>query len=249
MNFLITSGGTREPIDGVRFITNFSSGNTGAFLTDYFRNHGHHVTLLHGKESKLPASQGEAFEFQTFNDLEQLLRKKLSEFQYDVVIHLAAISDYSVNSVEVNGTTFTPDLNQKISSETETITLHLKRNSKLINQLKELSHQSRFILIGFKLTNTKSAPERLSAIQKMALNQDIDFIVHNDLSQVEKDGKHIANIYKNLLSPLHSKKSNAHDSNSKSRGENLGPSLHFAAQAQTKIELAKALDRLLKESL
>src|SRR5690606_26978942 len=156
----------------------------------------------------------------------------LATNKYDVVIHLAAISDYSVDYVEANGVRVAPDQTQKISSESETLVLHLKRNTKLIHRLRDLARDKNFVLIGFKLTNTKSAPERLQAVQKIALNKDIDFIVHNDLSQVEKDGKHIANIYKNLLSPLHDNKSQAKDLNSQVRGENLGPNLHFAAQAQ-----------------
>lgn len=249
MKILITSGGTREPIDGVRFITNFSSGNTGVFLTDYFRNQGHEVTLLRAKDSALPSTKGDTHEFITFKSLEQILRDTLAKSNFDVVIHLAAISDYSVDSVEVGGKTFAPDQTQKISSDSEAITVHLKRNSKLINQLRELASQKNFVLIGFKLTNTKSAPDRLNAVQKMAANRDIDFIVHNDLNQIEKDGKHIANIYKNLLSPLHSSKTQASQSNTRTRDDHFGPSLHFAAQAQTKSELASALDRLIKESL
>src|SRR5690606_35712137 len=123
---LITSGGTREPIDGVRFITNFSSGNTGAFLTDFFRRQGHRVTLLRGQGSQKPETEGLSFEFQSFQDLEKLLQENLATNKYDVVIHLAAISDYSVDYVEANGVRVAPDQTQKISSESETLVLHLK---------------------------------------------------------------------------------------------------------------------------
>lgn len=247
MKILMTSGGTREPIDGVRFLTNFSSGQTGAFLTDFFRAKDHHVTLLHGKGSQLPQSSGDETEFLGYQELDTLLTQKLSNERYDVVIHLAAVSDYSVESVEANGKSFAPDLNLKLSSDPEDLKINLKRNPKIINKLKQIAKDSSFVLIGFKLTNTRVPTERLNAIQKLAANPDIDFIVHNDLSQIDKDGKHIASIYKNLSSPIHSQKSHAPAINT--RGELTGPQLHFAAQAHTKKELAESLERLILEVL
>ncbi len=48
MNLLITAGATREPIDDVRFISNVSTGATGAALAIAFADAGHQVTLLRG---------------------------------------------------------------------------------------------------------------------------------------------------------------------------------------------------------
>ncbi|SVC93802.1 uncharacterized protein METZ01_LOCUS346656, partial [marine metagenome] len=44
---LITSGGTREPIDAVRYISNLSSGRTGAAIADHFNDQGWDVYYLH----------------------------------------------------------------------------------------------------------------------------------------------------------------------------------------------------------
>lgn len=195
MRILITSGGTREPIDGVRFITNFSSGSTGAFLTDYFRNRGHQVTLMRARDSKKSDLPGESIEFVSFLDLEEHLKATLANTKYDVVIHLAAISDYSVDSISVDGVSIKPNSAAKISSEAETVTLTLKRNKKLIHRLKEFATNKNFILIGFKLTNTETESERLSAVKKLGQSYDIDFIVHNDLSEITADGSHLATIY------------------------------------------------------
>ena len=46
MKILLTSGATVEYIDGVRFITNFSTGGTGSILADEFARAGHKVTAL-----------------------------------------------------------------------------------------------------------------------------------------------------------------------------------------------------------
>lgn len=196
MKVLITSGGTREPIDGVRVITNLSSGSTGAFLTDYFRGRGHNVTLLHAKDSKNSNLPGESHEFTSFEDLEGKLQNLLYSSHYNVVLHLAAISDYSVDSIVADGKTYKPDAAIKINSDANSITLHLKKNKKLINQLKNFAINKDFILVGFKLTNTPSQQERRSAVARLAEDFNIDYIVHNDLSEIKKDGTHIATIYK-----------------------------------------------------
>ena len=49
LRLLITSGATREPIDDVRFVTNVSTGGTGAALARAFAQRGHQVTLLRGQ--------------------------------------------------------------------------------------------------------------------------------------------------------------------------------------------------------
>ena len=51
MKVLVTSGATREPIDSVRFISNLSSGKTGAAICDALAARGFEVTQLHGIDS------------------------------------------------------------------------------------------------------------------------------------------------------------------------------------------------------
>ena len=65
MKILITSGATREPIDQVRFITNMSTGKTGASLAESFAKKGHDVTYLHGQGSHTPNVGVAAVEYST----------------------------------------------------------------------------------------------------------------------------------------------------------------------------------------
>ncbi|MGH7994919.1 MAG: phosphopantothenoylcysteine decarboxylase, partial [Opitutaceae bacterium] len=51
MKILITAGASREAIDAVRFISNVSSGRTGAALADALVALGHRVTMLRGHGS------------------------------------------------------------------------------------------------------------------------------------------------------------------------------------------------------
>ena len=54
MHALVTSGGTREPVDDVRVLTNRSTGRLGAVLVDALTERGHQVTLLHAVGSAMP---------------------------------------------------------------------------------------------------------------------------------------------------------------------------------------------------
>ena len=54
MKFLITAGPTREKIDPIRFLTNFSSGKMGYALAEAAKKAGHEVILISGPVS-IPA--------------------------------------------------------------------------------------------------------------------------------------------------------------------------------------------------
>ncbi len=51
---IITAGGTREPIDPVRYVSNHSSGKMGLALAEAARDRGAHVTLIHTTEASPP---------------------------------------------------------------------------------------------------------------------------------------------------------------------------------------------------
>jgi phosphopantothenoylcysteine decarboxylase/phosphopantothenate--cysteine ligase len=184
MKVLITSGATREPIDGVRFITNFSSGTTGAMLADSYHAAGYQVIYLHGIGATMPKSPCSGVSFESFRDLNSKLKLILSEHRFSLIVHLAAISDYSVDQVILDGYAHDPHTLTKINSDSE-ISIKLKRNFKLINSLTSYSAPHKPVIVGFKLTNTNSIPERQNAIQKLASNPDIDIIVHNDLTEIK----------------------------------------------------------------
>ena len=110
LKVLITSGGTQEPIDSVRMITNTSSGKTGAQIAQGFSDLGCDVTLIRAKTAVPASSIVKQETFGSFQDLDSTLQKVLSAENFDAVIHLAAVSDYSVDSVEAGGKS------QKVSS-------------------------------------------------------------------------------------------------------------------------------------
>ena len=88
---LVSAGGTREPLDSVRFLGNRSSGRMGVALADEARRRGADVMLL-AANLAVPAPEGvEVIDTPTAADLE---REALSRRDADVVLMAAAVADY-----------------------------------------------------------------------------------------------------------------------------------------------------------
>ncbi len=180
LRVLITSGGTSEPIDGVRVLTNLSTGETGARMADALSDAGHEVFLLRASNAS-PARhvQGEQT-FTSFADLDARLREVLVGREFDAVIHAAAVSDFKVAAVEVNGIPFAPG-DHKLRSDTAPV-LRLAPNPKLVASLRARSRNPAIQVVAFKLTHGASFEEQVEAINGLLANGQADFVVHNDLA-------------------------------------------------------------------
>src|SRR5437868_11223989 len=94
---LVTAGGTREPIDPVRFIGNRSSGRMGYALAEVARQRGARVILI-SAPTGLPQPAGvEVMRVVTANDMRSAVMKRLRDAT--IVVMAAAVSDYRVRSV------------------------------------------------------------------------------------------------------------------------------------------------------
>ncbi len=182
---LITAGGTREPIDSVRYIGNMSSGRTASALANELTAAGHRVTWLGARDAVQPAMVNRLELYTSFSDLQARLKDLLGAGEYDVVVHAAAVSDFSVAGVKTGeGSTLSTD-DGKLPSNSDLV-LHLKRNPKLLNHLKDWSGNPALQVIGFKLTDTRDMSQRLAAIRKQLDNSGVDAVVHNDLSDISE---------------------------------------------------------------
>jgi len=192
-HILITAGGTREYVDGVRYIGNLSTGKTGAQMADHFTSHGYHVTWLGAINAIQPKLKCEKVFYETFNDLAESLKNQLNNNHFDSIIHAAAVSDFSVTNIKIDSQDIIPSRGIKLSTS-DTMDITLKKNPKLINKLKEWSKNSQITVIGFKLTNTDGTEKQKAAVMKL-LNQDaVDFVAHNNLSDIKQD-QHFFTLY------------------------------------------------------
>ena len=88
---LVSAGGTREPLDAVRYVGNRSSGRMGVALAEEARDRGAEVTLL-AVEPRGPGARGvTVVETPTAADLE---REALARADADVIVMAAAVADY-----------------------------------------------------------------------------------------------------------------------------------------------------------
>lgn len=185
LKVLVTAGGTQEPIDTVRVISNLSSGKTGVVISEVLTHQGCDVTLLQAHSSQVPSSQLKVLRFTSFADLNEKLENELKNNSYDMIVHAAAVSDYSVESVEVQGKKYSPLTIPKVSSSEEHMSIHLKRNFKIINRLKDYSQNKDIDVIAFKLTSHASSEDRQLAVQKLFSEAHVDAVVHNDLTEID----------------------------------------------------------------
>lgn len=183
---LITSGGTREPIDGVRHIGNMSSGKTGHMIARVMGENGAEITFLHAVDT-IPPKDVEAIQFSSFKSLDELLKQQLSENYYDCIIHLAAISDYSVDYLKDESGNKV-NTSEKLSSS-QNYSIHLKKNPKIIQNLQAYSKNKDINIIGFKLTHTLSTEKQNLQIDSVFNNDGVDYVVHNELTKI-KDSSH-----------------------------------------------------------
>ena len=176
LKILITGGATIEPIDTVRFVTNFSSGKTASFIANRL-NHFAEITYLHGKYSQRGEEGLEQVEYKDFSDLYDKMEKLISSQKFDYCIHAAAISDFSVDKVYVGDAIH--DGLRKISSDDE-LKILFKQNPKIIKQIKIWDPNIK--LFGFKLTSNFNEMEEELAIRKVLSSA--DYCLHNRLEEI-----------------------------------------------------------------
>lgn len=187
---LITLGGTLTPVDSMRVLGNLSTGRTGLELTECLMQLGFDCHLLAAANTKgfMPLRFSHQY-FVTFNDLENLLKDNLSQASdYRAVIHLAAVSDFYVSSLRQksqDGDWKGLDLTQsfKISSSQD-LQLELKPNKKLLPLIKDFSANKNLKVFGFKYTDTEDLSVREKKSLEVLKHGNVDYVVHNDRSDM-----------------------------------------------------------------
>lgn len=117
MEILITAGGTSEPIDNVRSITNHSSGGLGKKIAEAFLATGHQVTYVTTPQALRPknASALTIIEIETTAELEKQLVTLFSEKQFDSIVHSMAVSDFTTETA-LTEDTFIETLAQELQT-------------------------------------------------------------------------------------------------------------------------------------
>ncbi len=174
MKILVTSGATREPIDAVRFLSNVSTGRTGAVLADALCGLGHDVTVLHGEGSVHPTRVRDTEAFSSTESLQAALRRRLGTGDYEAVIQCAAVSDYRPAETTAG----------KLTSYAAELVLRLVPTPKLLPELKNYAAPRPLKVVAFKLTAGADAAARDAAVAKLFAAGTVDAVIHNDMDDL-----------------------------------------------------------------
>ena len=173
---LVIAGGTEEPIDDVRVITNRSTGRFGAAIANALTDAGVKVDLLASprllEHSEWLRPAISKHPFSSFASLEVALEHQINRIRPDYVFMAAAIADYS--PVATQG---------KLSSNQDEMIIRMRRNPKLISRLRALGGP-KATLIGFKLLSNVSTAHLIEIAQAQIATNQLDLCVANDASQI-----------------------------------------------------------------
>lgn len=163
---IVTAGGTREPIDPVRFIGNHSSGRMGFAIAKAAAFAGADVTLVAGSTDhlKTPVGVARRIDVGSTNDMKAAVDSYYDDC--DLVIKSAAVADYrSAHPAE-----------NKIKKSDETLTLTMAKNPDILYGLgQRKTHQA---LIGFAAETTNVIEYGTAKLKK----KNLDMLVANDVS-------------------------------------------------------------------
>ncbi len=179
MKTIVTCGPSFEPIDEVRRLTNFSTGELGVLLAEQLAAAGHEVFCLKGSGAThpgpAPSPRCHLRGFDTNDDLLALLRELSTQPDVGAVFHAAALCDYRVATVRDDaGNAFHA---AKIASRAGALTLHLEPATKVIGELRPLFPRS--LLVGWKYELTGTRAESLAKVHRQFTEARTDFCVLN----------------------------------------------------------------------
>ena len=163
---LVTAGGTREPLDAVRFLGNRSSGRMGAALAAEARRRGAEVTLVAANLSVPAPVDVDVVAAPTAEDV---ARETLARRDADVVLMAAAVADYRP-AERAEG---------KRPKGGEPWTVTLEPTTDVLREL-GAGRTNGAVLVGFAADVGERGLER--AREKLATKQ-VDLIVFNDVSR------------------------------------------------------------------
>ncbi len=166
---MITAGGTQEPLDPVRYITNASSGKMGVALAEAARDLGGRAVLVHAPLSVALPYGVQSVPVRTALEMRDAVLPRLAES--DILIGAAAVADYRPAEARA----------QKIKKETGDLTLGLVRNPDILAEVATCRAEAPRLraVVGFA---AETQDLRANAAAKLA-SKGLDMIVANDVTE------------------------------------------------------------------
>ena len=168
LRVLVTAGGTREPIDSVRFIGNRSSGRMGLALAEEAARRGADVTLLAANVTIPPPASVETVTVETTAELKAAVEERFPDA--DVLIMAAAPADFRPME---------PADTKLLREQHESLTVDLQPTEDIVAGVAAAKRPDQTV-VGFAAEHGDGAVERGRA--KLA-RKGLDAVVVNDISR------------------------------------------------------------------
>ncbi len=166
LRVLVTAGGTREPIDSVRYVGNRSSGRMGFALAREAARRGAEVTLIAANVALDPPQRARMIEVHTAAELADACRNELAAC--DVLLMSAAVADFRPAG----------PVDRKLHKEDGVPSIELERTEDVLSELADLRREDQ-TLVGFAAEHGDGAVDRGgSKLERKRL----DAIVINDIA-------------------------------------------------------------------
>jgi phosphopantothenoylcysteine decarboxylase/phosphopantothenate--cysteine ligase len=163
---LVSAGGTREPLDSVRFVGNRSSGRMGVALAEEAKRRGAEVTLLAANVVVAAPAGIEVVETPTAADLE---REALARRGADVVLMAAAVADYRPQEAA----------NGKRAKSGDPWVIEFVPTTDVLRRLGETKTNGQ-VLVAF---GAEHGSEGLERKRSMLADKNADLVVYNDVGK------------------------------------------------------------------
>jgi phosphopantothenoylcysteine decarboxylase/phosphopantothenate--cysteine ligase len=159
---VVTAGGTQEPVDPVRCLSNRSSGKMGYALAEAARDRGARVTLV-SAPSSLPKPVGmDVVNVETAQEMHEAVKKAVAKA--DALIMAAAVADYRPKKISKS----------KIKrGRASSLTLELEMTPDIIGEVK-----GKFLRVGF----AAESEDLVANAKKKLKAKGLDLIVANDIT-------------------------------------------------------------------
>jgi phosphopantothenoylcysteine decarboxylase / phosphopantothenate---cysteine ligase len=165
---LVTAGGTREPLDSVRFLGNRSSGRMGVALAREARRRGADVTLLASNLAVAPPPEVEVVETPTAEDM---AREALARGDADLVLMAAAVADYRPAEAH----------SSKRPKDDQTWEVRLEPTTDVLTEL-AARRRNGTVLVGFAADEGERGLERA---REKRNRKGADLVVYNDVGRTD----------------------------------------------------------------
>lgn len=171
---IVTAGGTREPLDPVRYLTNRSSGKQGYTMAQAALDAGANVTLISSTHD-LPVPVGAALV--AVNTAQEMLDAVQSHLDHaDALIMAAAVADFRPAQ-------FSRRKIKKSSRQNDAPTLALALNPDILMEVKTQREKNGWprIVVGF----AAESEDVLTNAQAKLKRKGIDLMVANDITAID----------------------------------------------------------------